>query len=522
MASAFDTNGATIPTSGIGLSGGLNLQTGLNKIGGFLGGIGNAFNNLQNSNKASLTQPVNPALPNGGQGITKPLIPSKTVPQLHQDNVDAAQGVAKATGAALKSGQDSAQQLSGGQMRNADGSISSGASSSNSGASSTSTTPIATGFINGQESTSQLAADATNARTPQQIASDTGQTVNTQNGTNVPVNVPTTVGGIAGAEANFSNPALNSAAQNVQNLENNQSQSIQNLANQPMTAGDFQGQSGTINTVYQNQISNALQKEQVAQKAGDQQLTGLNQAGSQVAPIQVSPGTSVVNPTNMQEGFSGLGGLTGLAVANQNIKQYQGFSDQATALSNTLDTLKTSGASTVQQLRSSGINLTNSPAANKIAMNYWKNSNPQAYSTYVDGINNITNQASNMIASQTGQTPSSVTDAINSLDIQYLSPDQLQGFLQNIDTYGQIKLNGFQESAKQALAGNSGASPTPDTGTPATSNTTLNPGSNVSPAVAGAGAASDTVTGLIGDLFNGITGKATNAGVGAAAAMFGG
>lgn len=288
----------------------------------------------------------------------------------------------------------------------------------------------------------------------------------------------------------------------AQNFNQRLQQSENNLTQQAIPLNDVEGEQAAMERNYgvqeqalAEQAANALNalqqgiSEQGVQQTGFNEAgnlgiagqnllqSGLTSAGGLVSPsnlfTQVSPGNYLADSSGngvaggMQQG---LQNLTQLGIAQQNIAQGQQYQGQAADLSNTLTSLKNTGRQVVSLMGLSGANWSTSPVANQAIKLYMAQANPQAQQSINAGIGEIKNYVSAILASQTGLTPTDVSSIVNAYPFEDLSPNQLSGFLENVDSMGQTRLQALQQSQANSYGGNAGftspyggqiASPTP-------------------------------------------------------------
>lgn len=270
------------------------------------------------------------------------------------------------------------------------------------------------------------------------------------------------------------NPQLQSDASNIQNLQNQQSgllasESTPGLGG-AITASDQVGQKGVTTNLYSGLISNAQAKYQNDLAEQGQQTTAYNNAGGLASPgtstQQVSPGNAVLNSQG-NEIYSGIGGLTGLGIAQQNIKQGQGYAQQSADLGTALQGINTVGTLANQFLQNSGLNQSSSPFFNKQQNTTLGQLKAGDISTYNEMVNQIQTYANQIFAS-TGMTPTDAGNLAKSISIDGMTAADLTGFLKNLDTLGQARKAILDTAANSSYASGT----TPYTG-PTTSGGTL-------------------------------------------------
>lgn len=193
------------------------------------------------------------------------------------------------------------------------------------------------------------------------------------------------------------------------------------------------------------------------------QQSGLTSAAGLAQPIQVSPGTSVVNPQTMQEGYSGIGGLTGLGIAQQNIKQGQQFAQQSADLGVALQGINTTSKFANDFLAKSGLNQSSSPFFNQQQNTTLGQLKAGDIGTYNELVNQIQTYA-NQIFQSTGMTPTDAGNLAKGISIDGMTQTDLKGFLSNLDTLGNARKAILDTASKSSY----GSGTTPYTGATAT------------------------------------------------------
>lgn len=182
--------------------------------------------------------------------------------------------------------------------------------------------------------------------------------------------------------------------------------------------------------------------------------SGLNQAGGLAQPVQISPGNALVNPLTGSESYSGLGGLTGLGIAQQNIKQGQAFQDEAANLSTTLQQIDTLTPTLTSFLDQAGINNENTPYFNQSLKTYLQQvKNPASVASANAMLADLKTYTAQVLGSS-GLNPTEVSQTIASFDPSDLSPSQLESFISNLRNLGQIRLKPLQDSAAASYGAN--------------------------------------------------------------------
>ncbi len=255
--------------------------------------------------------------------------------------------------------------------------------------------------------------------------------------------------------------------QNAQNIASAAGQKISDIGGQGARGEAGYLTTGTVpvgggNAAITAQTT-AAQQQAVAQGAQQalagnaQALTAQNQGQAALGTAagynqqQVSPGTAVIGP-NGQEIYSGLGGLTGLGIAQQNISEGQSLQGQAQGVSTSLQQLNQLTPQITQFLTQAGINEQTSPAYNQAINTYQSQLNPANQQAVKFQMQALKNAVAPILLNQ-GLSQSEV----DSFDPSNLSPNQLNQLLQSVQSVGNTELNVFQQNASSAY--NSGRTP---------------------------------------------------------------
>lgn len=207
---------------------------------------------------------------------------------------------------------------------------------------------------------------------------------------------------------------------------------------------------GSGNQLLTNAVGQAIQLVQNGTAPSDPAITSLlspfgtlgQQAFTQ-AQEQVSNGT--YNPTAQN-------------VSSQtNASQGATYQQQATGVSNNLASLKKVTPQITSLLNGAGLNQQDNPFYNKSINTYASQlQNPAAVASLKAGMGEIQNYVAQILGSSGDLTPTAVTQITASFDPGNFTSTQLSQFLQNVDNYGQARLQALQQTS-QASYGTSGA-----------------------------------------------------------------
>ncbi len=501
-----------------------------NAVKGTEGFLGNAYNDFVGTpGSNSYNAAVKSGIPYAGdqsasskaymksQGSTNGLLPPKTTPQgspqvdvmsLHQQNIDANKKVADATGKALKDG-----------SALVDGSTTS------------------TGLIPPYTPPTSPANESINGSTNGSTVNNGIVTPGTQ--TPPPTQNQQAVSGLLN-EQQTTDPTYQAAIQKANDLQNQESQGVINLGREPMTAGDFMGQSGTLISGLNSEIGNQQALAANALKSKDQQITAGNEAASQTSPIAAAPimnpqtgqlinpglvqqamsavqqavanGTDVNNDPNIRAiassmGFLGASGVLNMmnslgtsttaqsTQAQTNASQGAQYQQQATTLDTGLKQLRLIAPVATTFLSQSGINPSDTAVYNTPIDDYLKKlGNTGAMQQWAGIVNEIQKYSSQVLSAGSGGIPTDVSTALSNVDPSHLNASQLKGYLDTLDTLGGNQLNVLQGQATNSYGGTSGYSGNP-TGT-SSSTPVIAPNTSPGSGVQGAGAQAASGVGL--------------------------
>lgn len=313
----------------------------------------------------------------------------------------------------------------------------------------------------------------------------------------------TAIGGLAGANA--ANKAITDSTQNqVNGIAQNIAQLRQgaNTQEQAYNTGMIQPRAqGLAQNVAQTEAGqeSALQSELTNELAASgQALTGQaqTQSAEQAAGQLAAPNSNIINvdpTTGLPIAGGSLGQLAqtagqvqgiqsgaaaqaaaggniaaqnatalGTASTSANASSINNFQSKINNTQNASATINNLANGIVPNMTATGFNPTSSPIGNQTFAQYFTEKNPAAKQGITQGLAEIKNQVSNIIASATGLTPTGVTAALGDIDFTNLNPQQLHDFLGYIDSYAQSNIQAAQQSIKTLQNGGSvGANPTP-------------------------------------------------------------
>ncbi len=260
-------------------------------------------------------------------------------------------------------------------------------------------------------------------------------------------------------------------AQNVANTASNTIQGITSAENAAL-AGNAQGLTGQAQTQAAQQAAGAL----AAPNGNILQInpeTGLPVSGLTLPQLAALQGT-LQGTTSGAASVAAAGGnieaqnktALGTAATGANAKSIGDFQNTINITQKSIDTLHNLQIPLVPNIASTGFNPTSSPIGNDTFHKYFTEKNPAAASGIIQGLNEMKNQISNVIASSTGLTPTGVTNVVNDVDLTTLNPQQLNDFLQYIDKYAQGNMSAAQDNIKRIQSGeapdaNNGVLPVP-------------------------------------------------------------
>lgn len=295
-----------------------------------------------------------------------------------------------------------------------------------------------------------------------------------------------------------------------------------------------ENEAGNLANTQQSNVQSGLNEAgSLANTAQSNIQSGLNQAGTLAYPTTLSASsgqyqTSPLTGQGINGGVAtGMSALTNFsnAVANNSVAQQYGA--QGAQLSTTIGQLNDSSSQVLQAMGLSGANWATTPVANQTIQAYMQNQNPTAAATIQNGLNDLQGKISNILASATGQTPTAVTDAMESVPLNGMSPNQLQSFLLNVQNYAASQLTPIQQTAANAELANGNGTPAVPvySGTPAVSGA-MQGGTQNSTGTAVAGSAlsagASFFQSLLGGLHEAVGGVGAGTGAGAAESLFGG
>lgn len=173
------------------------------------------------------------------------------------------------------------------------------------------------------------------------------------------------------------------------------------------------------------------------------------------------------------------------ASVQQNMTQGQQYQGKAADLNTNLTQMRKVTAPILDLMNRSGLNQQDNPFFNASINEYSSQlHDPSAQAALKSGMAEIKTYVSNILGTGGDLTPTAVTEMVNSFDAGNFTASQLNSFLQNLDNYGQARLQGFQQTSSGSYGGSRGytgsqanpsAQATIPTPNPPTSITTNNP-----------------------------------------------
>lgn len=158
---------------------------------------------------------------------------------------------------------------------------------------------------------------------------------------------------------------------------------------------------------------------------------------------------------------SGYNPTVASATSQQNASQAVQYQQKATDLDTSLKNLDNVSSTAVNFLNSSGLlNQTSNPHYNQGINSYIANvSNPGAAATYATVIGDLNNFKSQILSQNTGQTPTALTNYVESTDPSNLSAPQLADYLKSVQALGQQQLSTYQQQSKSSGGGGYAGAP---------------------------------------------------------------
>lgn len=323
-----------------------------------------------------------------------------------------------------------------------------------------------------------------------------------------PSQAPTSYGGLVQGLSNVGtqgSQGYNDAIKRLADYDRQVAQTYGNVASEPIPLVFRQGRQQVLAqqaAAERGALQSAVNQQQTQQ---GQQISALGTAAGLAAPMQVSPGNALVNPQTAREQYSGLGGLTGLGIAQQNIRQGQQFQNEAAQLSNTLQQIDTLAPTLTNFIAKSGLNTQGTPVFNQSLKTYIKNvQNPGDVVSLNAMLADLKTYTAQVLGSS-GLNPTEVSETIASFDPSDLTGEQLSNFITNLRNLGQIRLQPLQQSTQASYGANTQAG-NPYAGPQAapTTESALNP--NVQNAVVDKVGGNQILQGLIGGGINSVGG----------------
>lgn len=261
----------------------------------------------------------------------------------------------------------------------------------------------------------------------------------------------------------------------LQGQLNNQYNTVQNaLSSQYSGATNRLGAANTQQGLLQSLLQSATG---AAQPTGNiinvNPITGLPVAGGSLGELAKTAG-QVQGIQSGAAANAAAGGQVeaqnkialGTAPTQASAHSITDFTNQINTTQKSVDTLKGLANAIIPNMGTTGFNPTSSPIGNQTFQTYFTEKNPAAKAGITQGLTEVKNQISNVIASATGLTPTGVTEATNEVDLTTLNPEQLNDFLLYIDKYAQTNMEAANKNIQRIQSGgavdaNTGALPVP-------------------------------------------------------------
>lgn len=265
----------------------------------------------------------------------------------------------------------------------------------------------------------------------------------------------------------------------------------------PLTGGLY----GGGNSLVQTGVSNALQEVQ----------NGADPAAlrAQIQSQYGAPAAQAFDSALLASKNGGYNPTAASATAQQNTSQAVQYQQKATDLDTSLKNLDNASATAINTLSSSGLlSPTSNPSYNQ-AINTYIGSvkNPEAAAAYKTVIGELNNFKSQILAQNTGQTPTALTNYVDSTDPANLSAPQLSAYLQGLSILGGNQLSVYQAQSKASGGGGYAGTPSSvNTSLPISSSGGL--GINTGQAGEAAAGAGISVAGGLEGILSGLAGTA--------------
>ncbi len=219
----------------------------------------------------------------------------------------------------------------------------------------------------------------------------------------------------------------------------------------PTSGGLVGGQTGaggaTGNALIDSSVQAALNKFKAGGNINDARssLSSLGQPALNAFDQAVNGGN--YNPT-------ALG-----AASQQNAAQGSQYQGKAADLNTNLTQMKNVTAPVLSLLQKGDLNQQDVPAFNGSVNEYASQFlNPSNQASLKAGIAELKTYVSNILGTGGDLTPTAVTQMVSSFDPGNFTRKQLSDFLDNLNNYGQARLQGFQQSSQGSYGGNIGFS----------------------------------------------------------------
>ena len=206
------------------------------------------------------------------------------------------------------------------------------------------------------------------------------------------------------------------------------------------------GSNSTGNALVDTSVENALQQIQNGSSTTDAMLSIAGGTVGQNAFIkamqQYDPSWSITSSN---------------AIAAQNMAQGQKFQGQATDLNTSLGQLSGLTPSVTSLINGAGLNQNGSPTINGFINQYaGQTDQPAQVASLKAAMADVSSYVSSILGAGGDLTATAVTDYTKSFDPGNFTAPELTTFLTNLSNYGQIRLQGFQQSETGSYGGASG------------------------------------------------------------------
>jgi hypothetical protein len=143
------------------------------------------------------------------------------------------------------------------------------------------------------------------------------------------------------------------------------------------------------------------------------------------------------------------------AIATANMQNFAKATAQAVEIQQGLTALTSVANNLIPNIGTTGFNPMDTPIGNETFHVYFTNSNPAAAAGIQRGLKDIQTQISNVIAANTGMTPTGVTDQMTQQGVNFenMNPQQLSDFMKYVYSYAQSNMGAIQNTIKGTTGG---------------------------------------------------------------------